>query len=122
MNLKEISNEEKNYYLEQRAKIEKDFFEKSVFRKITITMCYFPKIKSKWDRVFSLHNRIVNLYSDQVLGFTVYNNSEYPEFIIPEDYNIEKYLEDLDILDQELANVMDKIQIEISEIIVAMEK
>lgn len=111
--LEEISDEEKEKFKKERSRIEEDFFDRNTTRTITIRMSYFAKIKNKWNQVHSMHNRVVSNYPDQILQLVEIKNPEFFDLIIPADYTIKDFLEDLKTVRNGIFDVLDEIENEI---------
>lgn len=120
--LEEISDEVKGNFKKERTRIEKEFFDKNTMRTITIRMSYFTKIKNKWNQVSSMHNRVVANYPDQILRLVEIKNPEYFDLIIPDEYTINDFLEDLKIVRNGIFEVLDEIENEIGLTMENMEK
>ena len=80
-------------------------------RTITIRMSYFTKIKGTWNRVSSMHNRVVANYPDKILQLVENKNPEYFDLIIPDGYTINDFLEELKIVRNGIFEVLDEIEL-----------
>lgn len=120
--IEEISDALKENFKEEREKIEKNFFDRNTMRTITIKMSYFTKIKDKWNRVSSLHNKFVAHYPDEILRLVEIKNPEFFDLKIPEDYTINRFFKDLKVVRTGISDVLDDIENEIGLIMNRMEK
>nr|WP_321292696.1 hypothetical protein [uncultured Trichococcus sp.] len=119
--LDEIKNDEKNNFFKERTIIEDEHFEKGLTKQITMATNYFPILKNEWEQISSLEYRIISLYPDQILGDLTIKSEEYSKFILPTDYTLHDYLEDvqrvqsryltyMELIAKEIGNTMDGLE------------
>lgn len=118
----EVTDEDIKSFLLKRSKIESEFFEEKIMRKITISTTYFPKIKENWENMSEFQNNVVHLYPDQILNLMEIKNPDFEVNKIPDGYTIGMYFKDLDKVRDSILKILDDTQIEIANIIIDMEK
>lgn len=117
----DITDEQKNRFKEYRTQIEDDFFNRNVMRKITINMSYFPHIKKQWMHASSLKFRIIDLYTDQILGLLTITDPAKFDHKIPEYYTLRQFIDDIHRVRYEAQSVLDSIENEIGRLMIEME-
>ncbi|GMG69254.1 hypothetical protein [Tetragenococcus halophilus] len=91
-----ISDKEKEEYKNKKEIMEKKFFESNIMREITRDMAYFPEFNGLWKEINHEFNLYLGLYPEQILGLLVIKNPKGYYAIIPEEYTVNKYFDDLD--------------------------
>ncbi|WP_237558943.1 hypothetical protein [Enterococcus mundtii] len=120
--IEDITENQKNDFIMMRTKLEEDFFEKNVMRKITINMSYFPSIKEHWLYASSLKFKVIDMYPDQILGLLTIKDSAYFDNKIPDDYTLKQYIDDIRRVRLEIQSVLEEIENEIGRIMIEMER
>lgn len=118
---KEITDKEVDSYIEKRDIIETEEFSENINRKITIEVCYFPKIKKEWEEAASYNLKIIDLYIDQMLGRLEIKDEKHSGKKIPKNYSLNEFLNDIEISDLNSANIMESIEEEIEIIMSKLE-
>lgn len=108
-----FDEEEVALFKDNRAKIEEDFFEKNIMRKITILVAYFPNLRKKWEELTSYQSRYIDYLPDQIIGTLVIKQDGYDMYKIPENYTLKKYLDDLQSVNLVILNLIKSIEDEI---------
>lgn len=108
-----FDEEEVALFKDNRAKIEEDFFEKNIMRKITILVAYFPNLRKKWEELTSYQSRYIDYLPDQIIGTLVIKQDGYDMYKIPENYTFKKYLDDLQSVNLVILNLIKSIEDEI---------
>lgn len=119
--INDLTDEQKSKFKDFRTQIEDDFFNRNVMRKITINMAYFPRIKKQWIYASSLKFRIIDLYTDQILGLLKITDPVKFDKKIPNDYTLGQFLDDVHHVSYETQNILDLIENEIGRLMMEME-
>lgn len=119
--IEDITDQQKNTFVEDRTLIEDEFFNRNVMRQISIIVSYFPDLKDVWTNTTKQHN-IIESYPDQILGLVNITNPEFFDRKIPEYYSRNDFEKDLDNVNLLNINLLTAIETEISTIMIEMEK
>lgn len=119
--INDLTDEQKSEFKNFRTQIEDEFFNRNVMRKITINMAYFPRIKKQWMYASSLKFRIIDLYTDQILGLLKITDPVKFDKKIPDEYTLGQFLDDIHRVSYETQSILDLIENEIGSLMMEME-
>ncbi|WP_461198045.1 hypothetical protein [Enterococcus sp. N249-2] len=120
--LDKISEDQKLRFVEERRIIEREFEEKNVMRQISINVSYFPKMIDLWATLSATQSRVVSMYIDQILGLKEFNNNNYVSYKIPDDYTLDQFENDLEVVSKMIMDFIQIIEKEIGGIMNELEK
>ncbi|GEM_PF-2763414 len=120
--LDKISEDQKLIFLQERRIVEKEFEEKNIMRQISINISYFPKMVGLWTSLSSTQSRVVSMYIDQILGLKEFNNNNYVSYKIPDDYTLDQFENDLEVVSKMIMDFIQTIEKEIGGIMNELEK
>lgn len=120
--LDKISEDQKLRFVEERRIIEKEFEEKNIMRQISINVSYFPTMIDLWATLSATQSRIVSMYIDQILGLKEVKNNNYVSYKIPDDYTLDQFDNDLEVVSKMIMDFIQTIEKEIGGIMNELEK
>lgn len=120
--LDKISEDQKLRFVEERRIIEKEFEEKNIMRQISINVSYFPTMIDLWATLSATQSRIVSMYIDQILGLKEVKNNNYVSYKIPDDYTLDQFENDLEVVSKMIMDFIQTIEKEIGGIMNELEK
>lgn len=120
--LDKISEDQKLRFVEERRIIEKEFEEKNIMRQISINVSYFPTMIDLWATLSAKQSRIVSMYIDQILGLKEVKNNNYVSYKIPDDYTLDQFENDLEVVSKMIMDFILTIEKEIGGIMNELEK
>lgn len=120
--LDKISEDQKLRFVEERRIIEKEFEEKNIMRQISINVSYFPTMIDLWATLSATQSRIVSMYIDQILGLKEVKNNNYVSYKIPDDYTLDQFEKDLELVSKMIMDFIQTIEKEIGGIMNELEK